>query len=457
MLTLCPSKAYLTPASSVTNHGALVTTHGPRFGWQVGVDVGTSMGANAKMALYDDNWNLLGTTKQSQRIALQSNNNPQIIDTIGAQIASLVKALSYKIPPGQGAGKTIIFFTPEQAPNGVVSNIDNLRSSIKNLDLKQEPADVQAHLDATNPFRVSQGAEPLTVSPQTRLLVLNDMAGGSAKAVDELAKRYPNKFRPGLDALYLMTGGGLGNSGIRYTDDGPKQIHIDLSELGWGVPYQHWNAKGQKVTSQPVAGVYELLDDFAYRLPSRFSNQRSSLPNLRDAKLITDYNVAQYVLPGLTLREHQAAAAGTSRLYIDSLGYVASLKIADGCNLAILGGRVATGIKDFVNQNPQAFLQELRAYENMPIAAKVGHGPNKSTFDKVFLSRLYQANPNVQNQFEHHHFDVISDLNVINNAQGTPYISKGWFSHRVDRFTIPVEAFDPSKEGSPHETEKIVR
>jgi|GEM_PF-2527079 len=431
---------HVRPCSEPSNHQA-VSRSGPHFGWNAGMAIDTPQGINGKVAIYDDAWHRIGGTSEPQWLTVRHqpiapNTLAQKITQAFIQTASRCAQL---IPGNQTAGNTLVFFLPSQLHNGVLDWIDNGSDPVKNFDFKPVLGQIAAAL--------SRSANPLlSLNPNAKVILLNDMAGGSAAAIAKLARQHPDKFKPGLDAVYLMSSGGLGMSGITYEDDGQTRplVRFQMTEIA-AMPHPRRVSNGEFVMGRRLgADIYALLEDFTQALPPRYPDaQKTTLRHMLNGKIATDYQTAVRFLPGLSLSEFQAAACFGVRDYMDSLACNLRDKIATGNNLAILGGTMAAGLRDFVNANPALFATELQQYSVLMWQNKLppNNGP-KSAFDKVFMVRLYgQLNDFARMLIRNEGFDVVSDLDIADNTEGTPYIAQGWFQNRSDRFAVPAEVF----------------
>ena len=121
------------------------------------------------------------------------------------------------------------------------------------------------------------------------------MTGGSAAAITKLAKQHPDKFQPGMDAIYLISGDGLGITNIYYEADVHTQplIQLQMTEIG-SLPHSCEVKETGEFSMKPVGGDLEvLLKDFTQALPPRYSViQKTTLENTQNGKIATDYSMA---------------------------------------------------------------------------------------------------------------------------------------------------------------------
>lgn len=420
-----------------------------RFGWNQAVDIGTSQGINAKIQVYDDAWNPLSAISPPQRMTYPSfpttplnndeqlkfsaGNNKNALEVLITAMAQNLKQVVSKIDEQINLGKNLIFFVPGQVQDNVVSRMGAGSETLHQFDLKPLPDLLRQKL---------KGLSKLHAHQEPHLIVLNDMAGGTAASMAQLAQKHPEKFKPGLDATYLMSGGGLGMAGVSYVADqhATPQIKIDLMELGC-LPTPKLEPNGQ--ISRPMSPLLaSRLEDFTDALPARYAPQKASVIGSCNTEIITNYDKARTFLPGLSKAEFLRAACKSTRDYQDVLGGYLRYRIATGSNLAILGGKTAAGYRDFINAHPTQFAAEVGEYDQHFQRPDDHH---KSVFDKVFLVRVRRQLPEkLQELFDMRQFDVVSDVNIDSNTEGAPYIAQGWFQNRSDRFAIPTHAFQYS-------------
>jgi len=329
------------------------------------------------------------------------------------------------------SGQSLVLFVPGQVQDNVVSQMGAEPEALYECDLDSLPSQLQKTLQPTPHLKVSSNA---------KMVVLNDMAGGTASAMAQLAQKHPKKFTPGLDATYIMAGGGLGMAGVFCEGDKRSpdaQVNIHLMELGC-LPHPKLKSNGQygSLMNTLLSGR---LKEFAAALPKRYRALQSTLIDSRDAQIITDYRHACQIIPGLTQPEFQKAATKSTREFLDMLGGSLRNRIATGSNLAILGGKTCAGYRDFVNGHSNQFHEELNEYDQH---FKRPDDKQKTIFDKVFLVRVRRQLPEkLQGLFDMRKFDVVSDMNISSNTEGARYILQGEIQSRSDRVAIPAKAF----------------
>jgi hypothetical protein len=422
----------------------------PRFGWNMGVDVGVSIGPNEKVSLYDDQWTKIGGTTESQ-VVLPAKSSPQgqnqaMLINMSCVMSNILARFASNISPQQANGNTLVFFMPSQQRQNVVDWIYHEPKPVENLDLNQIPALLRNNLvlaqQAGKPVHTQQ--KPITLSPNVRLITLGDVAGGMASSVTQIARLHPDKFKPGMEAIYMMAGGGLGIGNVEYLkeDNIPGLIRLETTEEAC-VPVSRKLANGQYSTKVDSGGacLEGIMSNFADGLPSRFSPaQKEALRKNKNGRIATDYQQARKTLPDLNPAEHAQAAQKACREFIASLACVATMKVYSGGNLAIIAGGIAGGVRDYVNNHPEQFVLELQTYQSIPKpSGKPGEKP-KSSFDQVFLATLWNQLGD-KGLFLKKDFDVISDVIVHNNTDGTPYVAQGHYDNRDDRFVIPTSVF----------------
>jgi len=415
-----------------------------RFGdWHLVTDIGTSAGISARMQAYNDNWQPLGKTSVPIRLTTPSAdnapvrfskaNNKTALDRLVEAMADLLKQIFplEKKEPAPSSGKSLVLFIPGQVQDNVVSQMGAEPEALYECDLDSLPSQLQKTLQATPHLQVSSSA---------KMIVLNDMAGGTAAAMAQLAQKYPDKFKPGLDATYMMTGGGIGIAeafceGNKHSSDAQVQIH--LMELG-ALRNRRLESNGED-GSRMSPLLEDRLKEFAAALPKRYEALKSTLINSRDARIITDYSYACQFIPDLTQAEFLKAATKSTRDYLDMLGGYLRIRIATGSNLAILGGKTCAGYRDFVNAHSNQFHEELNEYDQH---FKRPDNKQKTIFDKVFLVRVRRQLPEkLQGLFDMRKFDIVSDMNISSNTEGARYILQGEIQSRSDRVAIPAKAF----------------
>lgn len=411
--------------------------------WNQVCDIGTSHGLSAKIQLYSDKWEPLSKVSSPKRITTPSSvqgtakysetNNKNALNALVEAMANNLRQAFSKDKSSTALGRHLILFVPGQIKNNVVSRMGGGSDVLHQFDLKPLSTQLQEKLK-TDPH--------LKINHETQITAINDMAGGAASAISQLAKKHPEKFIPGLDATYLMSGGGLGLAGISYEDDkhSVPQVKIHLMELAC-LPNPKLQS-GNQYTSLMNPLLAARLEEFAAALPERYHTQKAKIIDSRNTQIVTEYTKAREFLPSLTEEEYLTAACHSAREYLDLLGGSLRSRIATGSNLAILGGKTCAGYRDFVNSHPTLFKEELDDYkQNFQRTDEA----QKSTFDRVFLVRTRRQLPEkLQGLFDMRHFDIVSDVNVDNNTEGAPYIAKGWFQNRSDRFAIPASAFRDS-------------
>lgn len=407
-----------------------------KFGYTVGFDVGASKATGTgKVAVFDRGWNKVGGTTQPQELCPGGAASfESFVSGIAGLAKNILKSAKAALK-GDNKADAMIFFVPGQPDlDGRVPYLSNLRT-----------VDGQSVTD----LRLDQVPDKLGIakSKDFRLIAMNDMGGGIAAALARLKEQHPDKFKPGMDMIYMMTGGGFGFGEARYSSDGSGkpgtgEVHLQLTELG-NIPYPAapLGKDGIPPSLEEAGGsLRALLDNFTDNLPARYTSaQQEAIKAAGNGKVVTSYTDAQAMLPDLTEAEYTQAAKFSVDRYIDALAYVTGIKIYSGTNLAVIAGGIAGGIKRFVDEHQDLFARELADFQNIP-----GTDSQKDDcFDKVFVSRVWhQLKPVAKSQFVKNGFDVVSDIKLPDNTDGTPYIAKGRFADRGDHYIIPASAFE---------------
>jgi len=398
------------------------------FGWNAAVDIGSSNGTTGKAVIYDDHWKKINGTSSAQTLQkIESNDN--FLNSVTRLIKSLYLPVAQGLNKKEQLGKVLVFFMPGQPignkipyPNGLNTATGEM---LANLDLNKIPKSIK-------------GQSNIALHQDVRVITLNDVAGGLAKALSQMAQNHPKLFKPGMEALYLMSGGGLGVAHASYTNDGQTKpsIRLEMSEMA-DIPYPYpW--KKAFLIGGINANVTKLLEDFTDSLPAHLDHTKQKFLASRNGKAVTSFKEASLLIPNITRKEYELASKIAINSYINMLAYLAALRVYMGTNLVIISGQVAKGVKGYVEQHPALFEQDIRNYDRVP------HPQDRSPFEKVFLSRVWnQLSPAGQSQFKIRKFDLISDIHVIDNTEGAPFIAKGWFANRGDRFIIPASVFKP--------------
>ncbi|MEB3286274.1 MAG: hypothetical protein VKJ04_02105 [Vampirovibrionales bacterium] len=420
-----------------------------RFGFHAAVDIGTSTpgAANCRFALYptasrnaNDQWRPSFASVRESQVVIPSTSNQAIIGGIAAEISSLLAISADQLKKKKDLQlESLTIFTPGQ-PNkdGIVRKYNNLQDGngdqIEYLNL----ADVERKINLPAGFKKRDDFQ---------LGVYNDLSGSAIQALIQYARQYPERFKSGLEVVYMMSGGGLGSGTLAYKNDGN---HLSLQEGGSAAahesdPRYKIKSRMREQTGGSVRSMLEIFSQHFEHLLALPSSDRSSnkafdiklniellnappdeefedilnplmthLPvsHSNNLRFITDWQYAKKLFISRQLWHHEnafrnltfkipwkdaqelwnkpaweKAAADVIGRYIYVLSELAQDHVASGCNTVFVYGPTLEGVKTFMNRYGSTYFEkDLKDYAHF-IENKLS--PRKrDIFDKVFMVRM---------------------------------------------------------------------
>jgi len=383
------------------------------------MDIGASQGGSLKLQETDNAGNPKGSCKNYQIPAFKTQ--AEFIANIKDLVVKFGKTQPPQFPASEKLEKILVF-----AP-GLPTGKPGIFSAFSNLKLPN--GQILKDIDF-NELKRKLG------SPRAQIITLGDVVGGLADAVSQMAKARPKHLFSGQKITFAVTGGGLGMVNGVINDN--KELQITCSEAGTII---------DELTGAPLevsrTSVTALTDNFSKHLKEHsLLNLTPETQKKMTGKAVTDYAEARKVIPQLTPAQHQAASEAAVQNFIAGLVNAYHFRVNSGTKLAVLGGPVLGGIKDYLEKNPNPYQQEIREYDQRFPSQK-----GRPVMEKVFLQSLYnQLSDSQKTFFMRNSFDVITDIPVLNNTSGAKYVLQGKPGSHEYHYNIPLSVFKPKTD-----------
>lgn len=313
----------------------------------------------------------------------------------------------------------IVIYAPGPTINNYTSGFENLKiagteESLKDINYDEIPAKARAVL-------ASKG---IKLSRDFKIMATNDMLGtGAAIAKQLYGKPY---FKEGYSATFLMAGGGLGVGQIEHYG---KNVIVKTTESG------HINAYGTGQTLEKYgASAGTLIREFceAMHLSEKQTEKFLEIGNAKIATIQTFMEKDPKVIDKLKStglfnvetsasnkaiftwknyylgRMHDVSSRHAIDKFLDAIAHLGAIKVTEGVNNLILTGPLAKGIKNKVDISPELF--------------------EGKSFNEILKQKILKQLDNTgRNMAKLYNFDLITDIDVINNNEGTALLLKGKF------------------------------
>jgi|GEM_PF-3418484 len=434
-----------------------MTSTPPRFGWNAGFSYGTEKAAaTANVAIFDKQWKKLGGTDGDVVLFKDPPNREDLLYGMAKLLHDEVVKVADKLSPNDKEGENLVMLVPTPPQKNVILEYWNRKNPYKNLDLNQIPTQLRLQANA---------AQKALFNPKKLKVTAINNSADAVSATHLLAQKHPDKFQPGMDAVFLNAGGGLAVTRVNYTQNAKEvgKVRFDLTEDAsqlfpkkitagdryhlecMPAIYKHDNKVGNFHVYRCIGGdIHGILSHFKQSIPLRFSQQQAH-PFYGDLNLdvYSDIKAARKVLPDMTQEEYEASAKTATLMHLHSLSLIARNRLLSGGNLAVLTGPVNERVNLWVNQHPHLFKEELEIYDKLPQKNR-----SHTLYEKLFLAEMWKQmalddSSVAMTLFKQYDFDVVANLPSIDSTTGMPSIAKGHFtSPREPKTQIDIPAVE---------------
>lgn len=396
----------------------------PQFGFRLVADVGASRPeATLKAVLLTDNGDevdrFTGTVADpGQRF----ENADGFVNALGKRLAGWLNQLKQG-----GQFEAALNGEDEKLSRallmvpGPTENATTVRMTANLKDQHQKPLE---HLDFSRLGAQLQREAKLELADDYRVLITNDMPGIAA-ALAKWVAAHPQlgeRFKEGLEATVVMTGGGCGVINFRLLPgeaaDTPA-LMISANEKGHHPAALRPNPPSLESDAASVpALINNYLDGLGFRIGQR---TREVLVNLGNGKLITQWPIrteatseeaqtlrssgmfqegrdgatSLFTLIGVPERAHQRGQAHALNKYVEAVAHLAAEGILAGNTLFLLTGPVVQGVDGALRQSQ-----------------------HKTLADAVLQAALAQVDAVGKNQAKLNQFAVVTYTEPLDNTAG---------------------------------------
>jgi hypothetical protein len=247
--------------------------------------------------------------------------------------------------------------------------------------------------------------------PEAKVLLLNDMAGGTAKALELMLADKQNPLKPGQRATYMAVGGGFGVADFAHSG---HSADLYLGEGG------HQNAVGGQGKNLEMSGasVGSLLSSFASGL-NVSPVVAKALQATGDARLVFNKEAFVKRFPNVSTANFQSSSIAAQRQLIDAVMQGVAVKLLAGYNAAVLTGPLLSGLMRSIDSHPQAFAADSQ----VALQALGDNAASLPFHQQVLMGRLWQQLDGAgQGLVKQNGFHFKTDMMVPDNLEGVPML-----------------------------------
>jgi len=296
------------------------------------------------------------------------------------------------------------------------------------------------------------------ISQPVKQVFANDMAGGAAYIGNKLfadpTMREKYQIKDGEQLFLVMTGGGMGVCQIAHhpatTNFTPEFIEIKPTEKGHVV--QRADGQGLEYNG---ASVHALVNNFTQILSIlgvQLGDTQTSVASFREklqnpdnpdkqfekeignSKIVTSYEEALRVFPGLPEKAYKDAANKAINKYIDGLAFFIATEMLAFNSKTVLTGLVVAGVNNFLKK-PENLLgqlasdaKQLNQPKDQNLRILLQNQNDDDVLAKMLIKRVWQkySNPHGKGALLGMNaiapFKIITDIELNSNADGGPIL-----------------------------------
>lgn len=354
-------------------------------------DVGASdeLGSR-KSALYSEDGKLIHETKGTvfkERSKISSTGFSDELAT------SLINDFKDFVPENDPI-KAIIITPPGQPTNKVINIIQNIKDS-NNQPLKDVVIDVLSKLKGK-----------LNIAANCKEIVVNDMAGGGAKALQIMIKE---GAKPGTKGCYIAVGGGCGV--VNFTT-GAKVSTIETGEKGH--TFLRMKIIDHKKVPETVESSSASKDAFIRNWCNEIGLDKKHTQKLMkegDARILTNFDIAKTkVGTHLSHEKFTEASHKAINKFIKEISVVLQNEVNNRVKEGFLGGHIINSIKtDFIDNNLNLFEKRLNKFDMLCPEKK-----NLGNLEKLILLKIYHSSDPMSRSFIRKDFSLRT-VDIKNN------------------------------------------